>query len=129
MLRIATLLLCILLAAAAAGRYRAEVSVREARDEINRLQVEKEDETRRIQVLRAELAWLESPERLAKIAKEQTQLVPVSGRQIIGSAEFISVFSNEKADVQALRLSWSTNPTSEQQLSQNTVLDNQSSKK
>jgi len=81
------------------------------------------------QVLRAELAWLESPERLAKIAKEQTQLVPVSGRQIIGSAEFISVFSNEKADVQALRLSWSTNPTSEQQLSQNTVLDNQSSKK
>jgi len=45
MLRIATLLLCILLASAAAGRYRAEVSVREARDEINRLQVEKEDET------------------------------------------------------------------------------------
>ena len=93
MLRIATLLLCLLLAAASAGRYRAEVAVQETRKDIERLQREQEDEKRRIQVLRAELAFLESPDRLANIAEEQSDLQPLSGRQFYSTSEFIAILT------------------------------------
>lgn len=90
MLRISTFLLCLLLAAASAGRYRAEVAVRETRQSIEMLEQAKADEERRIQVLRAELAYLENPERLAKIAREKTDLEPLTGHQLLNSGEFLS---------------------------------------
>lgn len=98
MLRIATFLLCLLLAAASAGRYRAEVSVRETRKEIENLQKEQIEEQRRIQVLRAELAYLESPDRLAKIAEDQTDLEPLMGQQLLTSGEFLTAFGVSAAD-------------------------------
>ena len=76
MIRISTIFLCLLLAAAAAGRYQAEVAVREARSELRNLEEQKAKELRAIQMLRAEVAYLESPDRLAKIARSETELRP-----------------------------------------------------
>lgn len=91
MLRISTFLLCVLLAAAAAGRYQAEVQVRQEREAIRNLEAESKEEERRIQVLKAEVAWLESPDRLSKIAREKTGLEPLTGQQLLTSREFVSV--------------------------------------
>lgn len=121
MLRIATLLLCILLTAAAAGRYQAEVSVREAREEIKKLEQEKIDEARRIQVLRAELAWLESPDRLAKIAREKTELEPLTGKQLISSAQFVSALSSTAPN--ALHFNVPNTQVSQNTVSQSKVSD------
>ncbi len=94
MIRITMLFLCFLLAAAAAGRYKAEVSVRETRQDIYKLQQEKAQELRKIQTLRAEIAYLESPERLAKIAEKKTDLRPLVGAQLLTADQFVAVFGD-----------------------------------
>lgn len=92
MLRLTLLLLCLMLAAAAAGRYKAEAAVRETRNELRRLEKEKANELSKIQVLRAEVASLERPERLATIAKEVTDLAPLTGAQLLTAEEFQLAF-------------------------------------
>lgn len=92
MIRITTIFLCILLAAAAAGRYRAEVSVRETRQELQRIEAEKAEELRSIQMLRAEVAYLENPERLAKIAAAKTDLRPSAQGQTFTAQQFAAAF-------------------------------------
>ncbi len=89
MVRLTMIMLCFLLAAAAAGRYQAEVSVREAKREIEELDRAKAKELSQIQVLRAEVAYLESPDRLAKIASRITDLEPLSGKQLLTADEFL----------------------------------------
>jgi hypothetical protein len=91
------IMLCFLLAAAAAGRYQAEVSVREARRQIEELDRAKAKELSEIQVLRAEIAYLENPERLAKIAAQVTDLEPLSGAQLMTADEFIASYSAKGA--------------------------------
>jgi hypothetical protein len=95
MVRLTMILLCFLLAAAAWGRYRAEASVREARREIQELGQAQAKEISQVQVLRAEIAYLESPERLAKIARSVTDLEPLSGRQLMTADEFLVAFGDE----------------------------------
>ncbi|MEO0320136.1 MAG: hypothetical protein AAF199_04490 [Pseudomonadota bacterium] len=90
MLRICTFLLCLLLAVASASRYRAEIAVRETRAAITATKASIAEEERRIQVLRAELAYLENPERLAKIARDKTDLEPLTGDQLVSAAEFLT---------------------------------------
>ena len=92
MMRLTMFLLCILLAAAAAGRYQAEAAVRETRFELRRLEKEKADELTQIQVLRAEIAYLESPDRLSAIANKMTDLSPLSGTQLYSADEFELAF-------------------------------------
>ncbi len=82
MMRITTLLLCLILAAAAAGRYKAEVAVQDAKSEVRALDRQKAEELSSIQVLRAEVAFLERPERLAQIAQAVTGLEPLTGAQL-----------------------------------------------
>ena len=98
MIRITTIFLCLLLAAAAAGRYRAEVSVKETRAEIKRLETSKLEETRSIQMLRAEVAYLENPERLATIAETQTDLRPSDQEQILNARQFATAMNGEEAE-------------------------------
>lgn len=93
MLRLTMILLCFVLAAAAAGRYKAEAAVRETRSELRRLEAVKADELDRIQVLRAEVAYLESPERLAGVAQKATNLEPLSGAQLLSAHDFLVAFS------------------------------------
>lgn len=96
MVRITTIFLCILLAAAAFGRYRAEVSVRELREDIERLESSQAEELRTIQMLRAEIAFLENPERLAKVASAKTDLRPSKGDQLVNAPEFAALIGDEK---------------------------------
>ncbi len=92
MLRVTMLLLCLILAAAAAGRYKAEAAVRETRNELRELEQAKSKELTRIQVLRAEVAYLESPERLAAIATKMTDLEPLTGAQLLTADDFKVAF-------------------------------------
>lgn len=95
MTRLSLMLLCLILAAAAAGRYRAEVAVRETRSEILRLERQKARAHEEIALLRAEIAYLESPERLAQLADTMTSLTPLTGAQFMTAREFVAAFSAE----------------------------------
>jgi hypothetical protein len=93
MMRVTTFILCILLAAAAAGRYTAEEAVRETKREIERLDRAKSSAVDDIQLLRAEVAFLENPDRLARIAGQVTDLSPLTGAQIMTAEDFRVAFS------------------------------------
>lgn len=92
-MRFTTFLLCLILAAAAAGRYKAEIAVREAKNEARELERQKTEELSSIQVLRAEVAYLERPERLAEIAGMVTGLVPLSGAQLMTAEDLEIAFA------------------------------------
>ncbi|MEZ5893691.1 MAG: hypothetical protein R3C58_11200 [Parvularculaceae bacterium] len=100
MIRITTMFLCVLLAAAAFGRYRAEVSVRELHQDIEQLQTSQAEEQRSIQMLRAEIAYLENPERLAKVAAAKTDLRPSDSEQLVDAQEFAALLGDD-ADIPA----------------------------
>lgn len=93
MMRLTTLLLCLILAAAAAGRYKAEVAVRDAKSEIRALDRQKSEEISSIQVLRTEVAFLERPERLAEIADAATALEPLTGAQLMTAEDYELAFA------------------------------------
>ncbi len=97
MIRISTIFLCVLLAAAAMGRYRAEAAVKEAREALERLDAEAGEQRRAIQMLRAEIAYLENPERLARIAVAKTDLRPTQGAQTLNARQFAAAFGAEGA--------------------------------
>jgi len=98
MIRITTIFLCFLLAAAAAGRYRAEVSVKETRSELKRLELSKVEELRSIQILRADVAYLENPQRLSEIANSKTDLRPSERGQILTAREFAVLMNGVEFD-------------------------------
>lgn len=93
MMRFTTFLLCLILAAAAAGRYKAEIAVREAKNEARALERRKTEELSNIQILRAEVAYLERPERLAEIARSVTGLAPLSGAQLMTAEDLELAFA------------------------------------
>ncbi len=97
MMRFTTFLLCLILAAAAAGRYKAEVAVRDAKSEVRALDRQKAEELSGIQVLRAEVAYLERPERLAEIAQSVTGLEPLTGAQLMTAEDLELAFAAASA--------------------------------
>jgi len=97
MLKFTMLLLCLILAGAAAGRYKAEAAVRDMRGELRQLDGEKAAELSKIQVLRAEVAYLESPERLSAIAEKMTNLEPLTGAQLLTADDFHLAFGDGAA--------------------------------
>lgn len=104
MMRLTTLLLCLILAAAAAGRYKAEVAVRDAKSEIKALDRQKAEELSSIQVLRTEVAFLERPERLAEIADAVTELKPLTGAQLMTAEDYELAFASPGALKSTARL-------------------------
>ncbi|MCA8890051.1 MAG: hypothetical protein KDA46_14550 [Parvularculaceae bacterium] len=98
MIRLTLIMLCLILAAAAAGRYKAEVAVRDVRSEIVQIDHKKAAEANKIQVLRAEIAYLESPERLAEIAERVTNLKPLSGAQLMTADDYLLAFGDVNDD-------------------------------
>ncbi len=92
-MRLTTFILCLILAAAAAGRYKAETAVRDARSEIRALDRQKAEELSSIQVLRTEVAFLERPERLAGIAGSVSTLAPLTGAQLMTAEDFEIAFA------------------------------------
>ncbi len=97
-MRLTLILLCFILAAAAAGRYQAEAAVREQKAELKRLDREQERELTSIQLLRAEVAYLENPDRLAGIAENLTSLEPLSGAQLMTAEDFELAFGEAGAE-------------------------------
>ncbi len=101
MMRFTTFLLCLILAAAAAGRYKAEIAVRETKGQARALERQKAEEISSIQVLRAEVAFLERPERLAEIAKTHTGLAPLSGAQLMTAEDLEFAFAVARGEAEA----------------------------
>ena len=96
MFRITTIFLCVLFLAAVAGRYSAEESVRATEKELERLNSEYTEEARQVQMLRAEIAYLENPDRLAKIARAKTDLRPPEPNEILTARQFRSAMAGEE---------------------------------
>lgn len=96
MFRITSIFLCALFLAAVAGRYSAEESVGAAHEELQRLDAEYAEELRRVQMLRAEIAYLESPERLAKVARATTDLRPPESDALLTAQQFRSAMVGEE---------------------------------
>ncbi|MEL7487060.1 MAG: hypothetical protein AAGJ87_07590 [Pseudomonadota bacterium] len=94
MIRTSMILLCLVLGAAAAGRYQAEVRVKKMRQEIQQLEAERSSELSKIRLLRAEVAYLESPERLAVIAERATKLEQMTSAQLLTADDFIIAFGD-----------------------------------
>ncbi len=92
MVRVTMIFLCLILAAAAAGRYQAEVRVRQAREALAEIEAAKAREEEQIRLLRAEIAYLEGPERLSLIAEKVTELKPLTGAQLMTAEDFSLAF-------------------------------------
>lgn len=97
MVRLTMVFLCLLLAAAAAGRYQAEVAVRDSRNEIARLKSERAMELQQIETLRLDIAYLESPNRLAQLAEKLTDLRPLATPQLMTADRFRVAFAADPA--------------------------------
>ncbi|MEM8934797.1 MAG: hypothetical protein AAGC77_00125 [Pseudomonadota bacterium] len=91
MIKITTILLFFLLGLSAVGRYQAETSVRQTQADLVELDLDRIEEERAIKVLRAEIAYLENPERLAKIASATTDLRPTAAHQSHDAREFAAL--------------------------------------
>jgi hypothetical protein len=63
--------------------------------ELEKIEIGKSEELRVIQTLRAEIAYLENPARLADIAQSKTDLRPSTPRQILSAREFAAVYGDE----------------------------------
>ncbi|MEM8771611.1 MAG: hypothetical protein AAGD92_08185 [Pseudomonadota bacterium] len=98
MFRITTIFLCMFFIVSVAGRYSAEESVKTARSELLRLDSERHEEERQIKVLRAEIAYLENPERLVKIARATTELRAPAPEQMMSAREFAAVMTGGDLD-------------------------------
>lgn len=93
MMRLSTIFFCILLAAAAAGRYRAEVNVRSDKVEIAKFQEMRAGEKEQIDRLRLDVRVLESAPRTAKLSRLYTDLEQLKPNQMQNSNEFLKVIT------------------------------------
>ncbi|GAB4534075.1 MAG: hypothetical protein Tsb0010_14530 [Parvularculaceae bacterium] len=83
------LALCLVLAASA--RYATEISVKNARAELAQLQLENAALSDKRAVLRAEIAYLENPARLAALARAGVGLAPAEPHQFVGMSRAIAI--------------------------------------
>ncbi|WP_031551094.1 hypothetical protein [Parvularcula oceani] len=88
MMRIVTPILCLALAAAAAGRYHAEADVRAARSELSEVEAARLAEEEKAQRLRLEVEVLESAARLEELNAQTIKLAPARAEQLTTRSEF-----------------------------------------
>lgn len=88
MLRISTLFFCLLLAAAAVGRYKAEANVRADKAEIRSIESQIAAEEQKISELKLQVEVLESGPRLAQLASHRLDLVPARSAQLADARKF-----------------------------------------
>ncbi len=100
MMRISTIFFCILLAAAAAGRYRAEANVRAYKAEIRKIESEIEAHEEKISELDIQVESLEGSERLLRqLTVQRMSLASVKPYQLQTAREFAGVISVEMPTV------------------------------
>ncbi|MBB4659875.1 hypothetical protein [Parvularcula dongshanensis] len=95
MIRVLTPALCLMLAAAAAGRYHAEASVREARVELSSVRSALADEEERERRLRMEVEVLESASRLTSLNAQTVGLGAARPEQMTTREDFAAMIGRE----------------------------------
>ncbi|MCI5048157.1 MAG: hypothetical protein MRY59_11710 [Aquisalinus sp.] len=95
MIRLATIFFCLLLAAAAAGRYQAEAGVRAQKAEIERIEGLISEEEVAISQLDLQVEVLESAERLSRLSAQRLSLAPVQAEQLHTAEEFAALLTVE----------------------------------
>ena len=83
MRRLSFLGLCVLFVVIIGGVYRIANQYQIIERQVNRFDTAAEQEHENIRVLQAEWAFLTNPVRLEKIARDNFQLQPVDGRQVV----------------------------------------------
>ena len=91
MMRFSTIFFCILLAAAAAGRYQAEAGVRAQKAEIEAIEQEIAVEQELVEQLDLEVEVLESSSRLSQLAVHRLDLTAVKPYQLQTAEEFAAI--------------------------------------
>ncbi|WP_306249818.1 hypothetical protein [Parvularcula sp. IMCC14364] len=102
MIRFATIFFCLLLAAAAAGRYQAEAGVRAQKAEIQSVEQRIAEEEAAISQLDLQVEVLESAERLARLSAQRLVLAPVHSDQLHTAEEFASLLRLDLPDAGTL---------------------------
>ncbi len=85
-MRYSYLILCALTVSFGIGVFMMANHVQHAEKSINKLQAKIETEHENLRVLHAEWTFLNSPDRLEKVARQHFQLVPADGAQYIAAA-------------------------------------------
>ncbi|MGD2132646.1 MAG: septum formation initiator family protein [Maricaulaceae bacterium] len=81
--RVFNVISLVVLAAFAVGLYKAKIEAKDDRAEIARLEEQLQLEQENIRVLRNEISYLESPDRLAEIAREELGLTLVDPLRVV----------------------------------------------
>ncbi|MBC6402655.1 MAG: hypothetical protein GDA39_03445 [Hyphomonadaceae bacterium] len=79
--------------ALAFGLYGIKINVQGARAEVRSLMQSLEAEQIKIDLLLAEIALLENPERLGKIARDKLDVIPISVEQTLTEVDIAATFS------------------------------------
>ena len=95
MIRFSTIFFCLILAAAAVGRYRAEAGVRAERDNISRIEQQIDRQRAKISKLQLEVEVLESPKRLTELGATRDGLRPIQPRQVLTAEKFAALMGEE----------------------------------
>ena len=82
------------------GLYYVKTRAQTAQAEVRGLQAAIDEETAAIAVLRAEIAYLESPARLARLARTQLALAPVRSDQIVAEDALFAIPLRAGEDVE-----------------------------
>ena len=96
MIRITTIFFCLVLAAAAAGRYQAEAKLRADRDEVRRLDQQIDTQSDIIKDLQLEVEVLESAPRLTRLAQENLALNALQPEQLVTVQEMAGLLDMDK---------------------------------
>jgi cell division protein FtsL len=83
MRRVVNVLALVLLAALAVGLYRAKTEADDDRRRVRALEAELAQERESVRVMRNEVGYLESPERLRTLAEEQLGLAPIDPLRVV----------------------------------------------
>ncbi len=102
MMKISTIIFCVFLALAAAGRYKAEAGVRADKADIRAMEREIRDEKAAIEELRLQVEVLESQPRLTDLARRYTDLEPIRPEQLKTARDFAGLISDDPSAVQSL---------------------------
>ncbi len=86
---------------AAFMRYQTEAEVKQIHKDVARLQRVLESERTQTNILRAELAHLEEPARLARLAQIYTDLQPAEAAQVVGLSVAVARLPLEASEAEA----------------------------
>lgn len=110
MSKVVNIVALLIAVALAVALYKAKDEAGDARARIAALEGELSSEARAIQVLKAEIAYLEDPARLRTLADEKLGLKPVDPVRVVDLAEAPLLLEEERAGPPTATASYATEP-------------------